>query len=54
MSHLETDEKEVTIFRCLQEYFNKYNTLLENIMVAATDGASAMVGRYRDFATFFK
>ena len=52
--YLETDGKGVTIFRCLQEYLNKYDIPFENIIAVATDGAPAMVGRYRGFATFLK
>jgi len=52
--YLETDVKGVTIFRCLQEYLNKYDIPLENIIAVATDGALSMVGRYRGFATYLK
>lgn len=52
--YLETDGKGVTIFGCLQEYLNKYDIPLENIIAVATDGAPAMVGRYRGFATLLK
>ncbi|XP_035232078.1 protein ZBED8-like, partial [Stegodyphus dumicola] len=52
--YLETDGKGVTIFRCLQEYLNKYDIPLENIIAVATDGAPSMVGRYRGFATCLK
>lgn len=52
--YLETDGKGITIFRCLEEYLNKFDIPLENITAVATDGAPAMVGRYRGFATFLK
>ena len=31
--YLETDENRLTIFRCLQEYLNKYDIPLENVIV---------------------
>lgn len=52
--YLETDGKGVTIFRCLEEYLHKHNIPFENIIAVATDGAPAMVGRYRGFATILK
>lgn len=36
--YLETYGKRVTIFKCLQEYLNKYVIPLENIIVIAADG----------------
>ena len=38
----------------VQQYFEKYNILLGNITAVATDGAPAMVGRYRGFASLLK
>lgn len=40
--------------RCLQECINKYDIPLENILSVVTDGAPAVVERYRSFATFLK
>jgi len=52
--YLEGDSKGETIFRCMEEYLQEQNISLENITVVATDGAPAMVGRYRGFATLLK
>ncbi|XP_071036604.1 zinc finger BED domain-containing protein 5-like [Parasteatoda tepidariorum] len=52
--YLETDGKGETIFKCLQEYLNKYDIPFENIIAVVTDRAPAMVGRYRGFTTFLK
>ena len=41
-------------FLCLKDYLNKHNVPLENITAVATDGAPAMVGRYRGFSVFLK
>ncbi|XP_023233556.1 zinc finger BED domain-containing protein 5-like [Centruroides sculpturatus] len=52
--YLETDSKGETIFLCLQDYLNKHNIPFGNITAVATDGAPAMVGRYRGFFVFLK
>ena len=52
--YLEGDSKGETIFRCMEEYLQEQNISLENITAAATEGAPAMVGRYRGFATLLK
>ena len=51
---LESDPKGKTIFRCMEEYLQEQNISLENITAVATDGAPAMIGRYRGFATLLK
>jgi len=38
----------------MQQYFEKHNIPLSNITAAATDGAPAMVGLYRGFASLLK
>jgi hypothetical protein len=53
-TYLEGDSKRETIFRCIEEYFQEQNISLENIIAVATDGAPAMIGRYRGFATLLK
>lgn len=53
-SYLNADSKGETIFLCLEDYLNKHNVPLENITAVATDGAPAMVGRYRGFSVFLK
>ncbi|KAF2349391.1 hypothetical protein FHG87_019853, partial [Trinorchestia longiramus] len=50
--YLETDSKGKTIFLCLEEYSNKHKIPFGNISVVSTDGAPAMVGRYRGFSVF--
>ena len=52
--HLEGDSNGEAIFRCMGEYLQEQNISLENITAVATDGAPAMVGRYRGFATLLK
>jgi len=46
-NYLEGDSKGQTIFRCMEKYLQEQNISLENITAVATDGAPAMVGRYR-------
>jgi len=53
-TYLEGDSKGEIIFRCMEEYFQEQNISLQNITAVATDGAPAMVGRYRGFATLLK
>jgi len=38
----------------MEEYLQEQNISLENITAVTTDGAPAMVGRYRGFATLLK
>jgi len=38
----------------MEEYLQEQNINLENVTAVATDGAPAMVGRYRGFATLLK
>ncbi|OUC49758.1 hypothetical protein D917_05088, partial [Trichinella nativa] len=49
-----SDAKGETIFRSLEDYLKEHNVPLGNITAVATDGAPAMVGRYRGFATLLK
>ena len=51
---LKTDTKGETIFNEVQSYLKENNIPLENIMACATDGAPAMVGRYRGFIAHLK
>ncbi|GFW65452.1 zinc finger MYM-type protein 6 [Trichonephila clavipes] len=44
---LTTDTKGESIFNVLKEYFIENSIFLSNIISVATDGAPAMVGRYR-------
>ncbi|XP_003371113.1 conserved hypothetical protein [Trichinella spiralis] len=48
------DAKGETIFRCLEHYLKEHNVPHGNITAVANDGAPAMVGRYRGFATLLK
>ncbi|XP_064090858.1 zinc finger MYM-type protein 6-like [Macrobrachium nipponense] len=45
---LTTDTKGESIFKKLEVYFEENNIPLKNIVACATDGAAAMIGRYRD------
>ena len=51
---LETDTKGLTIFQTLSDYLRNKSIPLTNIIACATDGAPAMVGRYRGFASLLK
>ena len=51
---LETDTKGLTIFQTLSDYFRNKSIPLTKIIACATDGAPAMVGRYRGFASLLK
>ncbi|KRX25624.1 SCAN domain-containing protein 3 [Trichinella nelsoni] len=53
-NYLKGDAKGETIFRSLEDYLKEHNVPLRNITAVATDGAPAMVGRYRGFATLLK
>jgi hypothetical protein len=52
--NLVADTKGETIFNVLQDYFLEKEIPLKNIISIATDGAPAMVGRYRGFISFLK
>jgi len=51
---LTTDTKGESIFNVLKDYFTEKAIPLTNIISAATDGAPAMVGRYRGFLSHLK
>ncbi|XP_026475840.1 protein ZBED8-like [Ctenocephalides felis] len=51
---LKTDTKGETIFFALDEFFKEKGIPLRNILSVATDGAPAMVGRYKGFFAFLK
>ncbi|XP_077093644.1 protein FAM200C-like [Siphateles boraxobius] len=52
--YLSTDTRGETIFRALSDYLLENCIPIANILACATDGAPAMVGRYRGFATLLK
>jgi len=52
--NLITDTTGLSIFTTVKSYFTKNNIPLHNIVACATDGAPAMVGRYRGFVAFLK
>ncbi|CAH1970085.1 unnamed protein product [Acanthoscelides obtectus] len=49
-----TDTKGESIFHILKDYFIEKAIPLSNIISVATDGAPAMVGRYRGFISYLK
>lgn len=49
-----TDTTGLSIFTTVKSYLTKNNIPLYNIVACATDGAPAMVGRYRGFIAFLK
>ncbi|CAH1998467.1 unnamed protein product [Acanthoscelides obtectus] len=49
-----TDTKAESILHVLKDYFIEKAILLSNIISVATDGAPAMVGRYRGFISCLK
>ncbi|CAH1958478.1 unnamed protein product [Acanthoscelides obtectus] len=49
-----TDTKGESIFHILKDYFIEKAIPLSNIISVATDGARAMVGRYRGFISYLK
>ena len=51
---LATDTKSESIFHILKDYFMDKVIPLSNIISVATDGAPAMVGRYRGIISFLK
>ncbi|XP_030298040.1 zinc finger BED domain-containing protein 5-like [Sparus aurata] len=52
--YLATDTRGETIFAALTEFLRERDIPVTNIIACATDGAPAMVGRYRGFATLLK
>ena len=52
--YLRADSKGEIIMRSLADYLNKLNVPMENITAFATDGAPAMIVRYRGFASLLK
>ncbi|KAG8234482.1 hypothetical protein J437_LFUL014602 [Ladona fulva] len=52
--YLQTDTKGESIFHALDEFFKEKEIPLSNIISVATDGAPAMVGRYRGFLAYLK
>ena len=51
---LETDTKGQTIFQTWSDYLQNKSILFTNIKACATDGALALVGRYREFSSLLK
>ncbi|CAH2010239.1 unnamed protein product [Acanthoscelides obtectus] len=49
-----TDTKGESIFHVLKDYFNEKAIPLSNIISVTTDGAPAIVGRYRGFISYLK
>ena len=49
-----TQEVKNYMFLGVKNCFMKKNITLENILACATDGAAAMVGKYRGFITYLK
>ena len=52
--YLRADSKGETILQCLEDYLNKMNVPIANITAVATNGAPAMIGHYRGFASLLK
>lgn len=48
------DSKGISILDLLMLIFNEYNIPLNNIVACASDGAPAIVGRYRGFSSLSK
>ena len=51
---LETDTKGESVYRVVEDYFQKKSIPLTNIISCATDGAPSMVGRHRGFLSYLK
>lgn len=51
---LETNTKGESIFKVLSDFFHEKSITFTNIVSVATDGAPAMVGRYRGFINHLK
>ena len=52
--YLQTDTKGESLFLALDKFFKEKGIPLSNILSIATDGAPAMVGRYRVFLAYLK
>nr|XP_042717488.1 protein ZBED8-like [Chrysemys picta bellii] len=52
--NLQTDTNGESIFHSLEEFFKEKEIPLSNILSVATDGAPAMIGRYKGFLAYFK
>ena len=48
------DTKGSTVFKIVKNFFNTKNIPMTNIIACATDGAPAMIGRYRGFIAHLK
>ena len=51
---LETDTKGESVYRAMEDYFQKKSIPLTNIISCATDGAPSMVGRHCGFLSYLK
>ena len=51
---LETDTKGESVYRAVEDYFQKKSIPLTNIISCATDGASSMVGCHHGFLSYLK
>ena len=51
---LETDTKGESVYRAVEDYFQKKSIPLTDIISCATDGAPSMVGRHREFLSYLK
>ena len=51
---LETDTKGESVYRAVEDYFQKKSIPLTNIISCATDGTLSMVGRHRGFLSYLK
>ena len=51
---LETDTKGESVYRSVEDYFQKKSIPFTNIISCATDGAPSMVGRHRGFLSYLK
>ena len=51
---LETDTKGESVYRAVEDYFQKKSIPLTNIISCATDGAPSMVNRHRGFLSYLK
>ena len=51
---LETDTKRESVYRAVEDYFQKKSIPLTNIISCATDGTLSMVGCHRGFLSYLK
>ena len=51
---LETDTKGESVYRAVEDYFQKKSIPLTNIISCTTDGAPSMVGRHYGFLSYLK